>query len=123
MNEVNEEQESLYKVGDRVRIRSKDFMENTGKPSVGGGYERIGCTDDPLTVTGRMLEHCGQKAIVTEVFKSLGRRLTRYNIDLTGRSYAWNNEALVALSATATEEERKLRRLLNKEKEFNEELL
>ncbi len=121
MNEVYEEQETLYKVGDRVRVRSKDFMKNTSRPSMGGGYERIGCTDDPLTITRNMTKHCGQKAIITQVFKSLGRRLTRYRIDLTGHSYSWNNEAFVILPTT--EEERELRRLLNKEKEFNEELL
>jgi hypothetical protein len=74
-----------HKVGDTVRIRSKEWIDEQEKHNFGNIHDPDKNPDSPLMVT-EMQRWAGQTAVIT---KEQGNRV--YRLDIDGGDYAWQD--------------------------------
>ncbi len=108
-----------YKVGDRVRIQSIDYIKNSSKPH-GDHYTFVGESEDSLCFNKLMFKYCGEVTTIT--FATDEYDFPQYLVTAAKRKHFWNEEMLV--SAVSPEEQRKIREHMGIENNsFNKELL
>ncbi len=86
-----EERKMRYKVGDRVRVQSEEFVRNTGDSYDGMHYQFIGNSTDDLVWNHNMFKYCDKLATIMRAHPSLGH----YYLDISKANHYWSEEMLL----------------------------
>jgi len=97
----------MYKIGDKVKIKSLDWYNNNLNRKEGGVTSKYMVVQFSYAIfNGEMKEYCGLDAIITNVFKAKDYYYYKLSIDNNG--WCWYDDFFVCVKE---ERKEKLKRL------------